>query len=123
MLAQMQHRFKAGDFLFFQIEAGFALIRLLGIDEIPNDTIWHIAAFNDLFPDVDSIERATSTPAALSTSIPHVALTSRAFESTQVSEIANSPLTDEELSALERWYDDPERKISDRSIRLLTGLR
>lgn len=123
MLAQMQHRFKAGDFLFFQLEAGFALIRLIGVDEMNGETVWHVAAFNDLFPDVDSIERATGKPDSLSISIPHVALTNRAFESTQVSDIGNSNLSEVELSLLRSWHDDPERKISDRSIRLLTGLR
>lgn len=119
----MQHRFKAGDFLFFQLEAGFALIRLIGVDENDGDTVWHVAAFNDLFPDVDSIERAIADPDALSILIPHVALTNRAFESTQVSDIGNSALKDDELSLLRSWHEDPERRISDRSIRLLTGLR
>ena len=119
----MQHRFKAGDFLFFQLEAGFALIRLLGIDEIGEEPVWHVATFNDLFPDVDSIDRAIATPNSLSISIPHAALTDRAFGSTQVSEIGNSPVTEDELARLRSWLADPERRISDRSIRLLTGLR
>ena len=123
MLAQMQHRFSAGDFLFFQLEAGFALIRLLGVDEIGDENVWHLAAFDDLFPDVESIEHVIANPAKLSVSIPHVALTSRAFESTQVSDIGNSPVTEDELARLRAWHNDPERKISDRSIRLLTGLR
>lgn len=123
MLAQMKHRFKAGDFLFFQLEAGFALTRVLGIDESGEDVVWHVAAFNDLFPDVESIEHAIADPLSLSVSIPHVALTSRAFESTQLSDIGNSPVTEDEHAHLQEWQGAPERKIQDLSIRLLTGLR
>ena len=123
MLAQMQDRFKAGDFLFFQLEAGFALIRLLAVDENGDEIVWNVAAFNDLFPDVEMIEQAIADPSSLSVSIPHAALTDRAFASTQISDVGNSAVTDEELSLLRSWTDDPERKISDRSIRLLTGLR
>lgn len=119
----MQQRFKAGDFLFFQLEAGYALIRLLEVEGDGDDIVWHVSAFNDLFPDVETIEQAVTDPTSLSVSIQHVALTHRAFESTQVSEIGNSVVTDIELSVLRSWHEDPDRKISDRSIRLLTGLR
>ena len=50
-------------------------------------------------------------------------LTNRAFESTQVARIANSSLTSEELAPLDKWRADPEGNISDRSIRLMLGLR
>ena len=119
----MEHRFKTGDFLFYQLEAGFALIRLLAIDDGHDGTIWHLCAFHDLFPDVESIESAVSMPEALSLLSPHFALTDRAFERTQVAEIGNSPLTQDEVSRLEAWRNDPERKVADVSVRLLTGLR
>ena len=123
MLAQMQHRFKPGDFLFFQLEAGFALIRLIEIELKGDETVWHVTAYNDLFPDVETIERAIAEPSSLSVSIPHVALTDRAFQSTQVSDIGNASVTQGELTTLNSWRDDPQHTISDRSIRLLTGLR
>src|SRR5688572_9841066 len=84
ILAKMEHRFQAGDFLFYQLESGFALIRLLEVEDSAEDAIWHLSAFHDLFPDVETIEKAVSMPDSLSVSIPHVALTNRAFESTQV---------------------------------------
>ena len=119
----MEQRFKAGDFLFYQLEAGFALLRLLEVDGAGGDAIWHLSAFHDLFPDVESIEMAIMDPGALSVSIPHVAMTNRAFESTQVAEIGSSSLTQEEIDRLEAWRNDPESKVADVSVRLLTGLR
>ena len=119
----MDHRFKAGDFLFFQIESGFALIRLLHIEETNDGTVWHLSTFHDLFPDVEMIEQAVSDPDRLSVSIPHVAISNRAFESTQVADIGHSPVTEQELDLVRRSASNPEREISDLSIRLLTGLR
>lgn len=119
----MEHRFKAGDFLFFQLESGFALIRLLGIDGVGEVTIWHLCTYNELFPDVERLETAASMPNTLTVSIPHIALTNRAFESTQVAEIGNLPVTEKELGLVNAWKSDPEREVSDLSIRLLTGLR
>jgi hypothetical protein len=119
----MGQRFKPGDFLFFQLESGFALIRLLDVAPRDGDIVWHLAAFHDLFPDVEMIEQAISEPDRLSVSIPHVALTNRAFESTQVADIGNSPVTETEMRLIADWESEPERKVSDLSIRLLTGLR
>jgi len=119
----MEHRFKPGDFLFFQLEAGFALIRVLDIEENGNDRVWHVVGYNDLFPDIESIESAVASPESLSVSIPHIALTNRAFESTQVADIGNASLTDAEKMKLRTWANDPSAELSDRSIRLHLGLR
>lgn len=118
----MEQRFKPGDFLFFQLEAGFALIRLLAITEKADGIVWHTSAYHDLFPDTDSIENAVTNADKLSVAIPHVALTNRAFESTQVANIGFAELTDDERNLLERWNAD-QTEISDRSIRLHMGLR
>ena len=119
----MDNRFKAGDYLFFQLEAGFALLRLLAVGSDERGIVWHLATFNDLFPDVESIEMAIESNSSLTIAVPHVAITDRAFESTQVSDIGNAPLTDEESELINKWKADPHRKVSDRSIRLITGLR
>ena len=119
----MDNRFKAGDYLFFQLEAGFALLRLLAVESDERGTVWHLATFNDLFPDVESIEMAIESNFSLTIAVPHVAITDRAFESTQVSDIGNVPLSDEESELINKWKADPNRKVSDRSIRLITGLR
>jgi hypothetical protein len=119
----MEGRFNAGDYLFFQLEAGFALLKLLAVERDESGIVWHLATFNDLFPDVDSIEQAIENNSSLTVAVPHVAITDRAFESTQVSDIGNSPISEEESKLLDRWKADPDRVVSDRSIRLITGLR
>jgi len=115
----MPQEFAPGDFLVFQLEAGFGLLRMLGSEGDAGDKVWHLAAYRDLFLDVDSAEKATKTPASLTVELPHVALTNRAFESTQVARIANAPLDD----SVNDWRADPAHVVHDRSIRLLLGLR
>ena len=117
----MPQEFQPGDFLIFQLEAGYGLLRVLAVEDADGERTWHVAAYNELFPDVDTAETAIGS--GLSRSIDHVALTNRAFESTQVSSIGNRPLTPEEIAPFAKWVDSPERLISDRSIRLLMGLR
>jgi len=119
----MSQNFQPGDFLVFQLEAGFALLRLLDIDDANGEKTWHLAAYDDFFLDVDSAESASADPPALSSRNSHMALTTRAFESTQVAKISNVPLTEKEIEPLKKWQSDPNREISDRSVRLLLGLR
>lgn len=115
--------FTSGDFLVFQLESGFALLRLLAVDESHAGKIWHLATYSDFFPDVETSETATANPAGLQASNPHIALTNRAFESTQVARIANVPLTMVEKELLMNWRADPTRQVSDRSVRLMLGIR
>ncbi len=119
----MSQNFQPGDFLVFQLESGFALLRLLAVDEADGAKTWHVAAYNDFFPDVESAETAGADPSRLTSSNPHLALTNRAFESTQVAKIANIPLTDAEKEALIEWRNDPDHEVSDRSVRLMLGFR
>lgn len=119
----MSQNFQPGDFLVFQLEAGFALLRLLAIDEQDEELIWHLAAYDEYYLDVEMAETAISSGNSLRMSKPHLALTTRAFESTQVSKIANISLNDSEIAPMAHWKNDPDRKISDKSVRLLLGLR
>lgn len=119
----MPQNFQSGDFLVFQLEAGFALLRLLAVDSVEADPIWHLTAYGDFFPDVDLAEAASAYPDKLSNNNLHIALTNRAFESTQVAKISNVPLTDKELAPLIDWRNDENREVSDRSVRLMMGLR
>ncbi len=116
-------RFQPGDFLVFQLEAGFALLRLLEIGAADGNDTWHVSAYADLFPDVEAAEEATTEPSNLTLSHLHIALTTRAFESTQVAKISHLPLTETELEPLNKWKADPNRHVSDRSVRLMLGLR
>lgn len=118
----MQH-FQAGDFLIFQLESGYGLLRVLAVDEGESrSATWHVAAYEDLFLDSDMADGAVEND-SLKINIPHVAMTNRAFEATQVAKLSHRELTGDELAAYDKWVADPEHQISDTSIRLLLGLR
>lgn len=119
----MSQEFQAGDFLVFQIESGFALLRVLGVDNLVDGLVWHIAVYRDFYMDVDSADAAASEPDSLKVEIGHVALTNRAFESTQVAHLKNVPLSPGDAEACDGWKSGPNSEISDRSVRLLLGLR
>ncbi len=114
--------FESGDFLVFQLESGYGLMRLLANETEEGGPIWHVQAFSDLFLDVETAEdRALN--GTLAVAVSHVALTDRAFESTQISRLANRPLEPELVALVKAWENDPERVVSDRSVRLHLGLR
>lgn len=119
----MSQEFAAGDFLIFQLESGYGLVRVLDMEKTTADAIWHLAAYSDLFLDVDMAGAALNAHNSLTISHPHLALTNRAFESTQVARMRNVPLTDDDLADLNAWKQDENREISDRSVRLMLGLR
>ena len=122
-LVNMSQNFRPGDFLVFQLEAGFALLRFLRVDENGSNKVWHIAAYDDFFLGVESAEAAAAQPQLLRVSNPHMALTTRAFESTQVARLINIPLTDTEQLPLDAWDHTAGGVVSDRSVRLMLGLR
>jgi hypothetical protein len=119
----MSQDLQPGDFLVFQLESAVAVLRVLAIDEIDDQRVWHLAAYDAFFPDVDAAESAINDQDPLSMILPHVALTDRAFESTQVARIAHAPLAADETEHVARWRQNDPREIHDRSIRLLLGLR
>lgn len=119
----MSQNFQAGDFLIFQIESGYGLLRILGIEKTPDDTVWHLASYREMYLDIDMADAALQNPNSLTIDKPHVALTTRAFEATQVARMKNEQLNDEELIAYEDWKRDENREVSDRSVRLMLGLR
>ena len=117
----MSQDFREGDFLIFQIESGYGLLRILRIDGDGDGRVWHLQAFEELFLDIESAEALLESDSALTVKLQHVALTHRAFESTQVARMKNIPLSESELSSLEAAAENSE--VSDRSIRLMLGLR
>ncbi|MEO8648721.1 MAG: hypothetical protein ABI539_06110 [Acidobacteriota bacterium] len=119
----MLQEFQPGDLLVFQLEAGFGVIRVLGVSDEEAGRVWHLAAYRDLFMDVDSAEAAIANVGSLTTEIPHVAMTGRAFASTQVARIGNEPLSGDEIQQVSDWNNGAERAVADRSIRLLLGYR
>jgi hypothetical protein len=118
----MSQNFQPGDFLIFQIESGYGLLRILDIVQTEDDTVWHLASYGEMFLDVETADAALENSASLTIDNPHVALTTRAFEATQVARMKNEPLTAKELEGYENWKNS-DRKVSDRSIRLMLGLR
>ena len=117
------HSFAPGDFLIFQLEAGYALMRVLDVERVDGNEVWHVAAYGDLFLDVEMADAAIDRHEDLRVELPHAALTNRAFESTQVAKMRTVPLSADELTAYEAWKHSSSHEISDRSIRLLLGWR
>jgi hypothetical protein len=115
--------FAPGDNLVFQLESGYGLLRVLAVDETERGAIWHLLAYEELFPDVDMAEAALAAPESLHPRIAHMALTDRAFERTPAALLGNRAVTDEELAGYRAWQATSERLVSDRSALLMLGIR
>lgn len=115
--------FIPGDVLIFQIESGFGLLRVLDFIESENGDIWHLTVYRDLFQDIEMAELVAADPTDLTAEFTHIALTGRAFESTQVSKLRHVPLLSKDIAGYEEWLNGNERSISDRSVRLHLGFR
>lgn len=118
----MAQEFEAGDDLLFQLESGFGLLRVLAVEEREEGVVWHLLAYEELFPDAESAEAALAQPGALHVRKSHMALTSRAFERTPAARLGNRPVTEEELVAYRQWAAGGGQ-VSDRSALLMLGLR
>ncbi len=120
----MAREFQPGDDLLFQLESGFGLLRVLGVENDESGRlIWHLLAYQDLFLDNEMAENALQKPENLKISISHMALTNRAFERTPTAKLLNRPLSISEYESIESWRKDPKRLVSDRSALLMLGLR
>ena len=119
----MAHAFAPGDDLLFQIESGLGLLRILAIEGEGSDTVWHLLAYDEFFPDAESAEAALTRSEPLPVRNAHMALTDRAFERTPAARLGNRPVTEDELTAYRPWQTSDERKVSDRSALLLLGIR
>lgn len=119
----MAQSFDPGDDLIFQLESGFGLLRVLAVEERePEGTVWHLLAYEELFPDVEAAEAALAKPDVLQVRQAHMALTDRAFERTPAARLGNRPVTEDELSAYRDWVERAGA-VSDRSALLMLGLR
>ena len=114
--------FEPGDDLIFQLESGFGLLRVLAIEGEGAETVWHLLAYDDFFPNVEAAEAALAGPNALPVRKAHMALTNRAFERTPAARLGNRPVSDSELVEYRRWLDS-DRAVSDRSALLMLGIR
>jgi hypothetical protein len=118
----MTQTFASGDDLIFQLESGFGLLRVIAIDQRDSGTIWHLLAYEELFPDVESAETALAGSASLHVRNPHMALTERAFERTPAARLGNRPVTDVERIAYQQWIESGG-EVADRSALLMLGIR
>jgi hypothetical protein len=118
----MERTFAPGDDLIFQLESGFGLLRVVAVDQRESKITWHLLAYEEFFPDVESAERALSDPSSLHVRTPHMALTERAFERTPAARLGNRPVTDSERIAYQRWIESAG-EVSDRSALLMLGIR
>jgi hypothetical protein len=118
----MAHQFQPGDDLIFQLESAFGLLRVLAIEGEGADTVWHLMAYDEFFPDVESAERTLASDKPLAVRKTHMALTDRAFERTPAAKLGNRPIKDEELSDYKAWQNS-DRVVSDRSALLMLGIR
>lgn len=119
----MAREFTAGDVLIFQLESGFGLLKVLAVDEDDGEIIWHLLAYEDLFLDAETADMALESVENLRVGSKHLALTNRAFESTQTARMTNFSVSDEELARVAAWRENPNKQVSDTSVRLLLGLR
>ncbi len=118
----MSNPFNPGDDLIFQLESGFGLLRVLAVEGEGSETVWHLLAYDDFFPDVESAERALAGVKTLPVRKAHMALTNRAFERTPTARLGNRSVTDNELDAYRAWLNS-DRSVSDRSALLMLGIR
>ena len=118
----MAQPFAPGDDLLFQLESGFGLLRVIAKDERDNTTVWHLMAYEELFPDYESAEGALADAGSLQVRNAHMALTDRAFERTPAARLGNRPVTAEERAPYEQWLETGGA-VSDRSALLMLGLR
>src|SRR5258706_12568524 len=117
----MDQTFNTGDDLIFQLESGFGLLRVLAVEQAGSNRIWHLMAYEELFPDVEAAEQALTQPENLHVRRAHMALTDRAFERTPAARLENRPVTSEEVPAYQRWRDDAGG-VAERSAGLMVAL-
>jgi hypothetical protein len=118
----MAQSFVPGDDLIFQLESGFGLLRVIAVEQAPGVPVWHLMAYEELFPDVESAETALTQPESLRIRRAHMALTDRAFERTPAARLGNRPVTPNESAVVQSWKEK-DGKVSDRSALLMLGLR
>ena len=118
----MSNTFNPGDDLIFQLESGYGLLRVLAVEGEGAGATWHLLAYDEFFPDVESAEAALARETPLPVRKPHMALTNRAFERTPAARLGNRPVTDDELLAYRDWLNT-DRPVSDRSALLMLGIR
>jgi hypothetical protein len=115
--------FAPGDDLIFQLESGFGLLRVLAVEERGGQIVWHLLAYEEFFPDVETAEAALLDASQLGVRAAHLPLTDYAFGKTPAARLGNRPVTEDELAAYRAWSAGGEGEPFDRSALLMLGLR
>jgi hypothetical protein len=115
--------FEPGDDLIFQLESGFGLLRVLAVDERGGQLVWHLLAYEDFFPDVETAEAALLDASRLGVRAAHLPLTDYAFGKTPAARLGNRPVAEDELAAYRAWSAKADAEPYDRSALLMLGLR
>ena len=118
----MAQSFAPGDDLIFQLESGYGLLRVLAVEGEGPHTVWHLLAYDEFFPTIESAEQALTQSDSLTVRTGHMALTDRAFERTPAALLGNRPVTEQELAPYREWLKS-EKLVSDRSALLMLGIR
>lgn len=118
----MASTFVPGDDLVFQIESGFGLVRVLAVEGEGAGAVWHVLIYEEFYPEVEAAEAALAGGGELEARVPHLALTTRAFEKTPVARLGNRPVREHEAEAVRRWRESGGEPF-DRSILLMLGMR
>lgn len=119
----MSQTFQPGDYLIFQLESGYGMLRVLASEGDGAERVWHLLAYDEFFPTVEAAEEALADGRGLNVRKPHMALTERAFERTPASRLGTRLLTEEDVSPYFDWLHSENRHVSDRSALLLLGIR
>ncbi len=117
----MSEGFSPGDDLVFQLESGYGLLRVLAVDGEGANRVWHLLAYDEFFPDVDTAEAALAAR-ALPVRKAHMAITERAFERTPAARIGHRSIAADELVTYSEWKESGG-EVSDRSALLMLGIR
>src|SRR5712692_5444565 len=99
----MSQSFVSGDDLIFQLESGYGLLRVLAVEGEGAETAWHLLAYEELFPDIESAESALTHPELLHIRKSHLALTNRAFVRTPAARLGNRTVSEKELAPYREW--------------------
>src|SRR5438874_11442694 len=97
----MAENFVSGDDLVFQLESGFGLLRVIAVEEREGQRIWHLLAYEEVFPDIESAERALRRPGLREIRKAHMAVAQGALERTPAARLGNRTGTDAERGAYE----------------------
>ncbi len=115
--------FAPGDDLIFQLESGFGLLRVIAVSERAGETVWHLLAYEELFPDVETAEAALGDAARLGIRVAHPPPTEHAFRKTPAARLGTRPVAEDELAAYRMWSERGDGEVFDRSALLMLGLR